>query len=85
MAAALATAQNAAEPLGNTWVLAVALVGILFGFVMGMWWSRNSGDENAQVAKDAVSSLNTDLLAVIRGSVGDEAGKTVDDSIAKLD
>src|ERR1041384_6101475 len=85
VAAAVATQQNAAEPLGNTWVLAVALVGILFGFVMGMWWSRNSGDENAQVAKDAVSSLNTDLLAVIRGSVGDEAGKTVDDSIARLD
>ena len=85
VAAAVATAQNAAEPLGNTWVLAVALVGILFGFVMGMWWSRNSGDENAQVAKDAVSSLNTDLLAVIRGSVGDEAGKTVDDSIARLE
>jgi hypothetical protein len=85
VAAAVATPQNAAEPLGNTWVLAVALVGILFGFVMGMWWSRNSGDENAQVAKDAVSSLNTDLLAVIRGSVGDEAGKTVDDSIARLE
>lgn len=73
------------EALSNTWFLAVALVGILFGFVMGMWWSRNSGDENAKVAKDAVASLNTDLLAVIRGSVGDEAGKTVDDSIARLD
>jgi len=85
VAVAVATQQNNGEPLGNTWVLAVALVGILFGFVMGMWWSRNSGDENAQVAKDAVSSLNTDLLAVIRGSVGDEAGKTVDDSIARLD
>jgi hypothetical protein len=66
-------------------VLAVALVGILFGFVMGSWWSRNSGDENAQVARDAVSSLNTDLLAVIRGAVTDDAGKTVDDSIARLD
>jgi proteasome lid subunit RPN8/RPN11 len=73
------------EAFTNTWFLAVALVGILFGFVMGMWWSRNSGDENARVAKDAVASLNTDLLAVIRGSVGDEAGKTVDDSIARLD
>jgi len=86
VAAAVAnTPQETAEPLGNAWVIAVALVGILSGFVMGMWWSRNSSDENAQVAKDAVSSLNTDLLAVIRGSVGDEAGKTVDDSIAKLD
>ena len=84
-AAAAATQQGSGEALGNTWFLAVALVGILFGFVMGMWWSRNSGDENAQVAKDAVSSLNTDLLAVIRGGVGDEAGKTVDDSIARLD
>ena len=75
----------AGEAPGNTWFLAVALVGILFGFVMGMWWNRNSADENAQVAKEAVASLNTDLLAVIRGSVGDEAGKTVDDSIARLD
>lgn len=86
VAAAVAnTPQETAEPLGNAWVIAVALVGILSGFVLGMWWSRNSSDENAQVAKEAVSSLNTDLLAVIRGSVGDEAGKTVDDSIAKLD
>ena len=77
--------QTAGEAFGNTWFLAIALVGIIFGFVMGSWWSRNSGDENAQVAKEAVSSLNTDLLAVIRGSVGDEAGKTVDDSIARLD
>lgn len=76
--------QNAGETVSNTWFLAIALVGILFGFVMGLWWNRNSGDENAQVAKDAVSSLNTDLLAVIRGSVGDEAGKTVDESIARL-
>ena len=85
VAAAVATPQNSGEAFSNTWVLALALVGILFGFVMGMWWSRNSGEENAQAAKDAVSSLNTDLLAVIRGSVGDEAGKTVDDSIARLD
>ena len=79
-----ATPQHTGEALSNTWFLAVALVGVLFGFVMGMLWSRNSGDENAQVAKEAVASLNTDLLAVIRGSVGDEAGKTVDDSITKL-
>ena len=77
--------SSAGEAFSNTWFLALALAGILFGFVMGMWWSRNSGDENAQVAKEAVASLNTDLLAVIRGSVGDEAGKTVDDSIARLD
>ena len=77
--------QGTGESVTNTWVLAVALVGIVFGFVMGMWWNRNSVDENGQVAKEAVSSLNTDLLAVIRGSVGDEAGKTVDDSIARLD
>jgi len=85
VAAADAAPQNNGESFGNMWVLTVALVGILFGFVMGMWWGRNSGDQNAQVVKDAVSSLNTDLLAVIRGSVGDEAGKTVDDSIARLD
>ncbi len=82
---AAATPQGTGEALSNTWFLAVALVGILFGFVMGMWWTRNSGDENGQVAKEAVSSLNTDLLAVIRGGVGDEAGKTVDESIARLD
>jgi len=85
VAAAVAAPQNNGESFGNMWVLTVALVGILFGFMMGMWWGRNSGDQNAQVVKDAVSSLNTDLLAVIRGSVGDEAGKTVDDSIARLD
>ena len=84
-AAAAATQQGSGEAISNTWFLAVALVAIVFGFVMGMWWTRNSGDENAQVAKEAVSSLNTDLLAVIRGGVGDEAGKTVDDSIARLD
>ena len=73
------------ETFGNTWLLAVALVGVLFGFVMGAWWNRNSSADDAQIAKDAVSSLNTDLLAVIRGGVGDEAGKTVDDSIVRLD
>lgn len=85
VAAAAATQQVSGEAISNTWFLAVALVAIVFGFVMGMWWTRNSSDENAQVAKEAVSSLNTDLLAVIRGGVGDEAGKTVDDSIARLD
>ena len=75
----------AGEAVSNTWFLAIALVGVLFGFMMGFWWNRNSSDQNAEVAKDAVASLNTDLLAVIRGSVGDEAGKTVDDSIARLD
>ena len=86
VAAAVAnTPQNTGEAFSGMWVLPVALVAIVFGFVMGMWWTRNSGDENGQVAKEAVSSLNTDLLAVIRGSVGDEAGKTVDDSIARLD
>ena len=84
-AAVVATPQNTGEAFGGMWVLPVALVALVFGFAMGMWWTRNSGDENGQVAKEAVSSLNTDLLAVIRGSVGDEAGKTVDDSIARLD
>ena len=78
------TQQPTGEAFGTTWFLAIALVGVLLGFLMGSWWSRNSGDD-AQVAKEAVSSLNTDLLAVIRGSVGDEAGKTVDESIARLD
>jgi hypothetical protein len=77
--------QGVGEAFGNTWLLAVALVGILFGFVMGAWWNRNSSADDAQIAKDAVSSLNTDLLAVIRGGVGDEAGKTVDDSIVRLE
>jgi proteasome lid subunit RPN8/RPN11 len=77
--------QSVGETFSNTWLLAVALVGILFGFVMGAWWNRNSSADDAQIAKDAVSSLNTDLLAVIRGGVGDEAGKTVDDSIVRLD
>src|ERR1700752_106390 len=76
--------QPAGE-VSNVWVLAVALVGILFGFVMGSWWSKASNDQSAQVARDAVTSLNTDLLAVIRASVTDEAGKTVDDSITRLD
>jgi proteasome lid subunit RPN8/RPN11 len=76
--------QGVGESFSSAWVLAVALVSILFGFVMGSWWGRNSSADNAQIARDAVSSLNTDLLAVIRGSVTDEAGKTVDDSIARL-
>jgi proteasome lid subunit RPN8/RPN11 len=76
--------QGVGVTFSSAWILAVALVGILFGFVMGSWWGRNSSADNAQIARDAVSSLNTDLLAVIRGSVTDEAGKTVDDSIARL-
>lgn len=80
-----ATPPPVGEAVSNFWILALALVGILFGFVMGSWWSKGSSEQSAQIARDAVSSLNTDLLAVIRGSITDEAGKTVDDSITRLD
>ena len=69
----------------NVWVLGAALAGILLGLTLGLSWRGNSGPATrAEVAEEAVASLNSDLLAVIRGTVGDEAGKTFDDSIARL-
>lgn len=71
---------------GNAWILCAALAGILLGLTVGVAWRRDSGPASrAEVAQEAVAGLNSDLLAVIRGTVGDEAGKTLDDGISRLD
>jgi hypothetical protein len=61
------------------------VLGLLLGFVGGWMW-RGSSDNSARAAREAVASLNTDLLAVIRGGVSDDAlSRTFDDGITKLD
>lgn len=73
-----------ADVFGSTGLVAAVLVGILLGFFGGWMWKRNS-DDTAQVARDAVSSLNTDLLAVVRSGVSDDSlGRTFDEGVAKL-
>lgn len=75
------------EALGNSWIFGAALIGLLLVLAVGMLWRWGPGQASsrAQGAQDAVSSLNTDLLAVIRGSLSDEAfGKTFDESMARL-
>jgi proteasome lid subunit RPN8/RPN11 len=74
-----------ADLAGSTWLIGAVLVGILLGFVGGLSWRRGS-DDNAEAVREAVASLNTDLLAVIRGGVSDDAvGRTFDESLTKLD
>lgn len=74
-----------ADVLGSTWIVGAVLFGLLLGFVGGWTWKGRS-DDTAQVAREAVSSLNTDLLAVVRSGVSDEAlGRTFDEGVAKLD
>ena len=78
--------QPFGELASNVWVLGAALAGILLGLTLGLTWKRDSGPASrAEVAQEAIAGLNSDLLAVIRGTVGDEAGRTFDDSIARLD
>ena len=73
-----------AEVLGSTWIVAALLVGMLLGFFGGWTWRRGS-DDTAQAAREAVSSLNTDLLAVVRSGVSDESlGRTLDEGVTKL-
>lgn len=80
------TAQPFGDFSGNAWIVAAALAGILLGFTLGLTWKRDSGSSTrAEIAQEAVAGLNSDLLAVIRGTVGDEAGKTLEDSITWLD
>jgi len=73
-----------AEVLGSTWIVGAVLFGLLLGFIGGWTWKGRS-DDTAQAAREAVSSLNTDLLAVVRSGVSDEAlGRTFDEGVAKL-
>lgn len=74
-----------ADILGSSWIAGAVLVGLLLGFIGGSTW-KGTSDNSARAAREAVASLNTDLLAVIRGGVSDEAlGRTFDESIARLD
>lgn len=78
--------QPFGELASNVWVLGAALAGILLGLTLGLTWKRDSGPASrAEVAQEAIAGFNSDLLAVIRGTVGDEARTTLDDSIARLD
>jgi proteasome lid subunit RPN8/RPN11 len=82
------TPQTVGGLLGNSWIMGAALMGILLGLALGLNWKRNSGQTaaHAQIAQEAVASINSDLLAVIRDSLTDEAfGRTFDDSIGQLD
>lgn len=84
------TPQTLADFLGSPWMMAALLVGVLFGFGLGATWMRRGAAADpapgVQTAQDAVASLNSDLIAVIRGSLSDEAfAKTFDEGIARLD
>ena len=73
-----------AEVFGSTWIVGAVLVGMLLGFIGGWTWRRSS-DDTAQAAREAVASLNSDLLSVVRSGVSDEAlGRTFDEGVAKL-
>jgi proteasome lid subunit RPN8/RPN11 len=84
------TQRDQAPPLvpdifGNTWLVGAVLIGILLGLIGGWTWGRSS-DNSARAAREAVASLNSDLLSVIRAGVSDESlGRTFDEGIAKLD
>jgi proteasome lid subunit RPN8/RPN11/exonuclease VII small subunit len=84
-----AEAQPFGDLLGSTWLTGAVLFGALLGFLLGMTWSRQrtGGEEltRAQSAQNAIAGLDSDLLAVIRGSLSDEAfAKTFDEGIARL-
>ena len=73
-----------AEVLGSTWIVGAVLFGLLVGFIGGWTWKGRS-DDTAQAAREAVASLNTDLLAIVRSGVSDEAlGRTFDEGVSKL-
>jgi hypothetical protein len=70
--------------LGSTWIVGAVLFGLLLGFIGGWVWKGRS-DDTARAAREAVSSLNTDLLAVVRSGVSDESlGRTFDEGVTKL-
>jgi proteasome lid subunit RPN8/RPN11 len=72
------------EVLGSTWIVGAVLFGLLLGFIGGWVWKGRS-DDTARAAREAVSSLNTDLLAVVRSGVSDESlGRTFDEGVTKL-
>lgn len=79
--------QLVVDVLGNSWVLGAVIVGLLIGYALGSRFAASASDPaaQAQTVQKAVSSLNTDLLAVIRGSLSDEAfAKSFDDGLARL-
>lgn len=82
--------QSFSDLLGSTWIMGAALLGILLGFALGTAWAkRNTEAETttrAQTAKEAIASLDSDLLAVIHGTLSDEGfAKTFDEGVARLD
>lgn len=94
-AAAPPTAATATAPetfgdiLSSTWVIGAAMLGILLGLAVGVTWERrNTQTETrtrAQNAQEAIAGLDSDLLAVIRGSLSDtEFAKTFDEGITRL-
>lgn len=53
------TQPTVGDQLGNSWVLAAALMGILLGLALGLTWKRNPAQtaNQGQVAQEAVASL----------------------------
>jgi len=85
-----AVPQKLTDLVGNTWITSALLIGILFGFGLGwLWGKRNvtAADEpNQQTVREAIVSLDTDLLAILRGTLSDEAfAKTFEEGVTRLD
>ncbi len=77
------------DQVNLTWALVTALIGLALGVALGM---RLGGNPNtmlkarAQGAQEAIASLNTDLLGVIRETLSDDAlAKTFDEGLNQLD
>ncbi len=80
--------QSFGEAIGSTWVIAAAVAGLLLGFALGsrLGARPQAQDQQVQTVQEAVASLNTDLLAVIRGALSDEAfARSFDEGVARLD
>jgi len=73
---------------GGSWVLPAGVIGLLLGFLLGMRFINpaNMLEARAQGAKEAINSLNADLLSIIRNTLGDESlWKTFDEGLGQLD
>jgi proteasome lid subunit RPN8/RPN11 len=82
--------QTFGDLIGSTWIMGAVLIGLLLGFALAMTWgmrnTQTATTTRAQTAQEAIASIDSDLLAVIRGSLSDEAfAKTFDEGIARLD
>jgi proteasome lid subunit RPN8/RPN11 len=81
--------QTFIDLIGSSWITGALLLGIILGFGLGLTWGRRNTEPattRAQTAQEAIASLDSGLLAVIRGTLSDEEfAKTFDEGIARLD